>query len=219
MRHVDLRLYFDILPDPSKASSLEILHDPHLSVKEIQLGTVRTVTIFLKYFDATKQTLFGIGKLCVPGAKKVGHLGPIIRERMKWAPWTPLKFYEVISVAHFYQYGVPIIPLPQEVKPGMIELMKLKRTLLQSEIQDGDIICFQDEISEQEARGLESNGLCSDPVQFYDFLQNRVTVLFRPKFDEPGPDQPEFSLTLSKKQNYDTVGYHPFIDSALRERF
>ena len=111
------------------------------------------------------------------------------------------------------------IALPQEIKPGMIELMKSKRTLHQSEIQDGDIICFQDEIFDQEARGPESKGLYSSPMEFYDFLQNRVTILFRPKFDEPGADQPEFSLRLSKKQNYDTVGSRPFINSVLRERF
>jgi ubiquitin carboxyl-terminal hydrolase 7 len=31
----------------------------------------------------------------------------------------------------------------------MIELMKQKATFLQSEIQDGDIVCFQTELSEQ----------------------------------------------------------------------
>jgi ubiquitin carboxyl-terminal hydrolase 7 len=93
----------------------------------------------------------------------------------------------------------------QEIKPGMIELMKPKYTFTQSEIQDGDIICFQVDISDKEVHDLESQGLYSNPQQFYDFLQNRVMVLFRPKFDEPDTDQPEFSLVLSKKQNYDAV--------------
>lgn len=38
----------------------------------------------------------------------------------------------------------------QEIKPNMIELMKMKATFLQSEIQDGDILCFQAEPSEAE---------------------------------------------------------------------
>ena len=42
-------------------------------------------------------------------------------------------------------------------------------------------------------------------MQYYDFLQNRVMVVFRPKFEEPDQDHPEFSLVLSKKQNYDVV--------------
>ena len=52
---------------------------------------------------------------------------------------------------------------------------------------------------------LEAQGLYSNPSQFYDFLQNRVMVVFRPKFEEADPDQPEFNLVLSKKQNYDAV--------------
>lgn len=32
----------------------------------------------------------------------------------------------------------------------MIDLMKMKATFLQSEIQDGDIICFQIDLSEKE---------------------------------------------------------------------
>ena len=66
----------------------------------------------------------------------------------------------------------------------MIEPMKPSFTLIQSEIQDGDIICFQVEISETDVRQLETQGLYSNPLQFYDFLQNRVDILFKPKFYE-----------------------------------
>lgn len=30
-------------------------------------------------------------------------------------------------------------------------------------------------------------------------------IVFRPKFEEADPDHPDFSLVLSKKQNYDVV--------------
>jgi len=56
----------------------------------------------------------------------------------------------------------------------MIEPMKLKYTFSQSEVVDGDIICFQAEISDQEARDLESQGLYSDLQRFYNFLQHRA---------------------------------------------
>jgi len=56
----------------------------------------------------------------------------------------------------------------------MIEPMKLNNTLTESKIQDGDIICFQVQISGQEIRDLNSRGLYSNPQQFYKFLQNRV---------------------------------------------
>ena len=45
----------------------------------------------------------------------------------------------------------------------------------------------------------------SNQVQYYDFLQNRVMILFKPKFEETDQDHPKFHLTLSKKQNYDVV--------------
>lgn len=50
---------------------------------------------------------------------------------------------------------------------------------------------------------LEIQGLYSNPIQFYDFLQNRVMIVFRPKSDSDHGE--EFSLVLSKKQTYDTV--------------
>lgn len=118
------------------------------------------------------------------------------------------------------------LTLQQEIKPGMIEQMKPKMTFAQSEIQDGDVICFQVEINEKEyvlicakhlgknsclnlvccrTHDLESQGLYANPMHFYDFLQNRVMIIFRPKFDEPSEFNPEFELVLSKKMNYDHV--------------
>jgi len=50
--------------------------------------------IFLKHFDTSKQTLYGVGKMYVLKSAKVGDLVPVINERMRW-PGTPLKLYEV----------------------------------------------------------------------------------------------------------------------------
>jgi ubiquitin carboxyl-terminal hydrolase 7 len=168
-RQNDLRLYLDVIPDPSKP--------------EPPAGAIM---IFLKHFDTSKQTLFGAGKIYVSRTSKVQDLYPMINERMRWTPGTPLKLFE-------------------EIKPGMIELMKSKSTFAQSEIQDGDVICFQVDQSEKEFHDLESQGLYSNPIQFYDFLQNRVMIIFRPKFEDPDHDHPEFSLILSKKHNYDIM--------------
>jgi hypothetical protein len=51
--------------------------------------------IFFKHFDTSKQTLLGAGKAVVAKNSKVSDLVPIINERMRWAPGTPLKLYEV----------------------------------------------------------------------------------------------------------------------------
>ncbi|KAJ7234796.1 ICP0-binding domain of ubiquitin-specific protease 7-domain-containing protein [Mycena rebaudengoi] len=44
-----------------------------------------------------------------------------------------------------------------------------------------------------------------DPIQFYDFLENRVLVVFRPKSQQVSHDYPEISAVLSKKNTYDTI--------------
>jgi len=111
-------------------------------------------------------------------------LAGVICEKMRWAPQTPVKLFE-------------------EIKPGMIEAMKPKSTFTQSEIQDGDIICFQSDITEKEMLDLEQQGLSPTPVQLYDFLQNRVLVYFKPRDEEK--DKEEFDLVLSKKMNYEAM--------------
>ena len=87
--------------------------------------------VFLKHFDTSKQALYGIGKVYIQKTAKVADLVPIINERMRWTPGTPLKLYE-------------------EIRPGLIELMKPKLSFSQSEMQDGDIICYQIDLPEKE---------------------------------------------------------------------
>jgi len=87
--------------------------------------------IFFKHFDTSKQALYGIGKAYIQKTAKVADLVPIINERMRWTPGTPLKLYE-------------------EIKPGLIEPMTPKLSFSQSEIQDGDIICYQIDLPEKE---------------------------------------------------------------------
>ncbi|KAJ7924230.1 hypothetical protein B0H13DRAFT_2230059 [Mycena leptocephala] len=168
-RQNDLRLYLDIIPDPFKP-------DP----------PPQSIMIFLKHFDASKQTLFGIGKAYMLRTSRVSELVHVINQRMRWTPGTPLKLYE-------------------EIKPGMVEAMKPKLSFSQSELMDGDIVCFQVDLSLKESHDLESWGRHSNPIQFYDFLQNRVLIVFRPKFEETSHDHPKFSVVFSKKQNYDTM--------------
>ncbi|KAJ7732609.1 hypothetical protein DFH07DRAFT_990769, partial [Mycena maculata] len=63
--------------------------------------------------------------------------------------------------------------LLKEIKPGMIELMSTHVSFAQSEIVDGDVICFQVDLPEKESQDLESQGLHSNANYFYKFLQNR----------------------------------------------
>ncbi|PWN43435.1 putative ubiquitin-specific processing protease 21 [Ceraceosorus guamensis] len=167
-RQNDLRLYLEtISPDTNYG-----VPDPPLM-------------IFLKYFDVTRQTLTGQGRVYVTKAMKVADLVPTINQMMRWPPTVQVRLYE-------------------EIKPGMIEQMKPKATFQQSEIQDGDIICFQSEMSEKDAHDIEAQSLYSNPIQFYDFLQNQIKVLFKPKAED-AEYRGEFELTLSKKMTYDMM--------------
>lgn len=104
----------------------------------------------------------------------------------------------------------------------MIELMKNKATFVQSEIQDGDIVCFQTELSEQcvaafpvefglatdalhRSLDLDKQNKIPNPPLFYDYFLNRLNVHFRPKIATDDPKAVEFDLMLSKKMTYDQV--------------
>ncbi|KAH8927853.1 cysteine proteinase [Atractiella rhizophila] len=153
--------------------------DPTIKTKwASQMPQEAPIMIFVKHFDIKAQTLKGIGHFYVHRHMKVSDLVPLINEHMGLHPATTLKIFE-------------------EIKPNMIEQMKLKATFLQSEIQDGDIVCFQVEMPEREPN------LITSPVQFYDYFLNRVLVAFKPKLEDT--NYPEFELLLSKKNSYDQV--------------
>lgn len=57
--------------------------------------------IFLKHFDTSRQTLYGVGKTYVMRTSKVGDLNQYINEKMRWPAGTPLKLYEVSMIYSF----------------------------------------------------------------------------------------------------------------------
>ncbi|TXT08338.1 uncharacterized protein COLE_05262 [Cutaneotrichosporon oleaginosum] len=173
-RAIDLRLYLDYNPDQARFAAQHA--NPHNP----------PIMIFLKWFDCSKQSLFGQGKVFVDKNDKVSVLYNIIQERMGWPSSTPIKLYE-------------------EIKAGMIESMKVNKTFLQNEIQDGDVITFQVEKTQKEIDDLEAQSLYSSVPQFYDFLQNRVRVQFHPRFEDAPGNPPDFEIVLSKKMTYEVM--------------
>ncbi|CAG8548591.1 11917_t:CDS:10 [Cetraspora pellucida] len=114
---------------------------------------------------------------------KVGDIIPILCKIKNFLPNTPLKIYE-------------------EVKPNMIEEMKLRWTFKRSEIQNGDIICFQKVLTEREIQKYTDAGRIHDIPTFYESLSMRVVIKFKPKHRE---QKPEFELILNKNHKYDDV--------------
>ncbi|CAB4475303.1 unnamed protein product [Rhizophagus irregularis] len=128
------------------------------------VSNANNIIVFLKYFDPDKQTLEGLGHLYVQKFGRVRDITRILCEKKKFSPNTPLKIYE-------------------EIKPNMIEEKKPKSTFQQSEMQDGDIICFQKTLTEKEIQKHKTAGHCWDIPHFYELLTLRIVVSFKPKFD------------------------------------
>ncbi|CAJ0637306.1 11152_t:CDS:10, partial [Entrophospora sp. SA101] len=122
---------------------------------------VKFAPLFLKFFDPYTQVLECLGSLYIQKSDKVGEIFPFLCEKKDLPPNTPLSVYE-------------------EIKPNMIEEMKPKSTFQQSEIQDGDIICYQRTLTERE----------------YGIIKG---ILHKNR------DPKEFELVLNKKMTYDAV--------------
>ena len=75
----DLRLYLDYNPDHAKFNALHA--DPNNP----------PIMLFLKWFDCSRQTLLGQGKVFANKNNKVSELLGIIQEKMGWPSSTPIK--------------------------------------------------------------------------------------------------------------------------------
>ncbi|KAI5288712.1 hypothetical protein KEM52_001051 [Ascosphaera acerosa] len=171
-------------------------------------GKIDSVLIFLKHCDVPGQTLSGVCQAVVRKNAKIQELTPFVLDAMRWPPSTPLQYFE-------------------EIKHTMIDAMAPRKTFAQSEIQDGDIICFQRVYADSELAGLPFPGT----VQFYDYLYHKRDVHFIPIKEESaslaasdasgaaarasGPSEP-FTLTLYGKLEYEEwtakVGEHLRVD-------
>ncbi|KAK4542315.1 hypothetical protein LTR36_006968 [Oleoguttula mirabilis] len=156
----------------------------------------KPIMIFLKYFDVDKQQLHGIGHIYMNPQEKAQDIAPHILQIMGWEEGVMLELYE-------------------EIKQTYIERMKPKNTLIASEIQDGDIICFQRHLSDAETAAVKQTNptACLDAVLYYDFLVNRMFVTFTPKlipfqnFQVRNEGDEKFMVALSKKDGYDALAH------------
>ncbi|KAK5166488.1 ubiquitin-specific protease ubp15 [Saxophila tyrrhenica] len=154
----------------------------------------KPIIVFLKHFDVDQQLLKGVGHIYMNPMDKGQDLAVPILQLMNWEPGVSLEMYE-------------------EIKQNFIEPMKPKQTLLASEIQDGDIVCFQRHLSDEEKAAMQQTNPTASLVapQFYDFLINRIYVTFTPKFIPMQNYQPRtegdeiFRIPLSKKDSYDAL--------------
>ena len=145
----------------------------------------RPIVLFLKYFDAENQTLHGVSHFYAGQQDRAADLAPYILRAFGWNVGITFKMFE-------------------EIKHNMIEPIKSKQTLAQSEIQDGDIITVQKTLSDKDAAALNAAGKIADCREYYDNLLHKVRVKFAPRNPNEGIDK-EFELELSKRMPYTTL--------------
>ncbi|KAG0340189.1 hypothetical protein BG004_006523 [Podila humilis] len=174
----DLKCYIEIADKPTPIANGKFSYFPN----EAQTGHFM---IFIKYYDPLVSKLEGIGKLYVQKNAKVADILPQLNEKMGFAVGTPLKLFE-------------------EIKPAMIEPMRVKATFAQCEIQGGDIIVFQKELTPKEMTELLQQNVRGTIPQYYEYINNRIIVEFKPK-NEDDPTLESYSIELSKKSTYDQV--------------
>ena len=165
----------------------------------VQNGNNQPLLIFLKYFDAESQSLKGVGHVYMKKHSKVAEIAPMIQQLMGWSNGS-----SVLTNGHTNgNTSPPQYALYEEIKHSMIEPMKPKSTLAQSEIQDGDIVCFQKTLTEKEALAISQAGGYTDAREYYDYLLNRKTVTFTQKGHSENNDSTEIKMDLSRKMSYE----------------
>ncbi|KAF7727221.1 hypothetical protein EC973_007919 [Apophysomyces ossiformis] len=118
--------------------------------------------VFVKLFEPDIQKIRGVGKIYVLRVDVVGSIEKTLNEMFGYEPGTELVLYE-------------------EIKPQMIEPLDKNATFINAEIQDGDIICAQKKLTEDEKTVLREAGLCDSVQSYMHHLLHEVQVVFLPK--------------------------------------
>ncbi|XP_076890784.1 ubiquitin C-terminal hydrolase 12-like isoform X3 [Bidens hawaiensis] len=143
--------------------------------------TKEEILLFFKLYDPLKEELRYVGRLFVKGTGKPTEILPKLNELAGFAPDEEIELFEEIK----FEPNV------------MCEHIDIKLTFRASQLEDGDIICFQ--------KPLQSGTVkCRYPdvPSFLEYVHNRQVVRFR-SLEKPKED--EFSLELSELNNYDDV--------------
>ncbi|CAG8496942.1 5449_t:CDS:10, partial [Scutellospora calospora] len=162
---------------------MEILETP-INIKKGSLPT-GTFIIFIKYFNPDTQSLESLGQLYIQKHCRVDSIFPILCKKKQFPSNTPLNIYE-------------------EITPRMIKKMKPKHTFGKSNIQNGDIICFQKALKNKEILDHILAGRLNTISQFYELLSENIIVKFKSKLGYRDP-KPEFDLVLNKNMSYEIV--------------
>ncbi|KAL3625125.1 CSN-associated deubiquitinating enzyme Ubp12 [Castilleja foliolosa] len=140
------------------------------------------ILLFFKLYDPIKVELRYVGRLFLKSSGKPIEILTKLNELAGFAPDQEIVLFEEIK----FEPSV------------MCDRLDIKATFRFSQIEDGDIICFQKQLlpeSEEQIR-------FPDVPSFLEYVKNRQVVHFR-ALDKPKED--EFCLELAKNHTYDDV--------------
>eukprot|EP00268_Persea_americana_P045287 TRINITY_DN460_c0_g1_i8.p1 TRINITY_DN460_c0_g1~~TRINITY_DN460_c0_g1_i8.p1 ORF type:complete len:1118 (-),score=201.66 TRINITY_DN460_c0_g1_i8:816-4169(-) len=144
--------------------------------------TKEDILLFFKLYDPEREELRYLGRLFVKGVGKPSEILTKLNEMAGFAPNEEIELYEEIK----FEPSV------------MCEHIDKKLTFRASQLEDGDIICFQKSLP------AEPTSYCRYPnvPSFLEYVHNRQIVHFR-SLEKPKED--DFCLELSKLFTYDDV--------------
>ncbi|OLY81131.1 Ubiquitin carboxyl-terminal hydrolase 21 [Smittium mucronatum] len=116
--------------------------------------------IHFKYYDPSTKTISGVGKLFLNQDVVIEEIVPYLLKMNNMDPSTQISLYE-------------------EVYPGSITELNRENDIRTSQLQTGDIICFQKTLTQEEidAYSQDENSL-PDVPSYFDYVQNSVNVTF-----------------------------------------
>ncbi|AQK39712.1 Ubiquitin carboxyl-terminal hydrolase 13 [Zea mays] len=140
------------------------------------------ILLFFKLYNAEKEELHFVGRLFVKALGKPSEILTKLNAMAGFSPNEEIELYEEIK----FEPNV------------MCEHIDKKLTFRSSQLEDGDIICFQ----KAPVPDGDAQVRYPDVPSFLEYVHNRQVVHFR-CLDKPKDD--DFSLELSKLHTYDDV--------------
>ncbi|KAG1333908.1 ubiquitin carboxyl-terminal hydrolase 12 [Cocos nucifera] len=144
--------------------------------------TKEDILLFFKLYDPEKEELRYVGRLFVKALGKPSEILTKLNELAGFSPNEEIELYEEIKFE-------PTV---------MCEHIDKRLTFRSSQLEDGDIICYQ----KSPAIDSDDQFRYPDVPSFLEYVHNRQVVHFR-SLEKPKED--DFCLELSKLHTYDDV--------------
>ncbi|KAK4370650.1 hypothetical protein RND71_010125 [Anisodus tanguticus] len=140
------------------------------------------ILLFFKLYDPEKEDMRYVGRFFVKGTSKPTEILSKLNEMAGYAPDQEIELYEEIKF-----------------EPSVVcENIDEKSAFRSSQLEDGDIVCFQKSLTAESRQQFRY----PDVPSFLEYVQNRQVVHFR-SLDKPKEEG--FCLELSKISTYDEV--------------